>query len=100
MFRVGRGKSKHADYTFSVRRLQVSPFFHQARSGLANEFSGGLSERGRLPAFGECEFVADVANDDAYIVCPWLSIERNSPVAKTAKLLVGNAIGKQCADQM
>ena len=35
---------------------------------------------------------------DAYLVRPWLSVERNSPVAKTPKLLVGDAIGKQCAD--
>ena len=98
VFRVGRRKSKNAHHAFSVGGLQVSTFFHQTRSGLANEFCRGLSERGRLAAFGECEFVADVAYDDAYIVRPWLSIERNSPVVKTAKLLVGNAIGKQCAD--
>ena len=98
VFRIGRRKSKNADDAFSVGGLQVSTFFHQTRSGLANEFCRGLSERGRLAAFGECEFVADVAHHDAYLVRLWLSIERNSPVVKTAKLLVGNAIGKQCAD--
>ena len=61
-------------------------------------FRRGLSEGGWLAAFREREFVADVANDDAYIVRSWLGIERNSSVVKTPKLLVGNAIGKQCAD--
>src|SRR6476660_4435875 len=98
MFRVGRGKSKNAHHSFSVGGLEVSTLFHQTRSGLADKFPRGLCERGRLAAFREREFVADVAYHDAHIVCPWLSSERNSAVAKTTKLLVGNTIDKQCAD--
>src|SRR5262245_52192245 len=98
MFRIGRRKSKNADYPFSVGSLEVSPFFRQTRSRLANEFCRGLSERNRLAPFREYEFVADVAYHHAYIVRSWLSIERNSSIVKTTKLLVGNAIGKQCAN--
>ena len=98
MFGIGRRKSEHTDNAFSVGGLQVSTSFHQTRSGLANEFCRGFSERGRLTAFGECEFVSDVAYHDAHVVSPWLGIERNSPVAETPELIGRNAIGKQCAD--
>src|SRR5215472_9877509 len=98
MFGIRRRKPKNADDTFSVRGLQVGTCFHQVCSSVADEFRRGLSKRGRLVAFSECEFVTKVAYDNAYVVSLWLGIEGNSSVAKTPKLLSGNAISKQCAD--
>ena len=49
-------------------RAEVRAFLDETRSGLTNELYGSFCERGRLAALRECEFVADVAHHDAYVV--------------------------------
>ena len=100
MFRVVGRKSKDANDAFSIGGLQVSALFNQMRSGVTNELCRCFCECGRLAALRECEFVADVAYHDAYVVALWLSVERNSSVAETPKLSRRNAIRKQRADKM
>ena len=100
VFRVVSRKSKDANDAFSIGGLQVSTLFNETRSGVTNKLCGCFCECGRLAALCECEFVADVAHHDAYVVALWLSVERNSSVAETPKLGRRNAIGKQRSNKM
>ena len=97
---VRRGKPENADDTFTISSLQVSAFVGQTRSGLANKFCCGFSERRRLRTFCEGKLVTNIAHHHAYFVRFRVRIERSCGVLETAKFLFRKAIGKERSHHM